>query len=346
MSRRRWRRFGVAAAAVSALVVGLLGPISPAYAASSSTSCTSSLSVAEVQEQILTEVNAARKKAGSPALTVNAAMNKVAVKWSKSQAKAATMKHSTRTSLDYTKQIPKGWTAAGENVAFGYTPTAVTGAWLKSAGHRKNIESASFTHIGIGVACSATDRPYYTQVFGAYKKLAATTPKVDGTPKAGVKLVAKTGKWTSGTKLDYQWYVGGKAVSGATSTSYVPKAADAGKAVKVKVTGAKTGYAPIAKVSKATPKVAKPSTLTRSTPTISGTVKVGKKLTTVRGTWTTGTKFTYQWYRSGKAIKGATKSAYTLKAADKGKTITVKVTGKKAGYKTASKTSAKTAKVT
>ncbi|MFT3888888.1 MAG: CAP domain-containing protein [Arachnia sp.] len=81
-------------------------------------------------------------------------------------------------------------------------------------------------------------------------------------------------------------------------------------------------------------------------PTISGTAKVGKKLTAKAGTWKPGgTKLTYQWYRGSTKIVGATKSTYTLRRADKGKVITVKVKGTKKGYLTVTKTSAETAKV-
>ncbi len=51
---------------------------------------------------------------------------------------------------------------------------------------------------------------------------------------------------------------------------------------------------------------------------------------------------TYQWLRSDKAIKGATKSVYTLVAADKAKKISVQVTGSLDGYTTTSRTSAAT----
>jgi hypothetical protein len=53
----------------------------------------------------------------------------------------------------------------------------------------------------------------------------------------------------------------------------------------------------------------------------------------------------YQWYRNGIKIKKATKSTYKLTKADRGKRITVKVTGKKRGYHTHTRTSAKTAKI-
>ncbi|HMS36115.1 MAG TPA: CAP domain-containing protein [Arachnia sp.] len=76
-------------------------------------------------------------------------------------------------------------------------------------------------------------------------------------------------------------------------------------------------------------------------PTISGTAKVGKKLTAKAGTWKpSGVKLTYQWYRGSSKIAGATKKTYTLTKADKGKTVKVKVTGKKTGYAAVSKFSA------
>ncbi len=99
---------------------------------------------------------------------------------------------------------------------------------------------------------------------------------------------------------------------------------------------ASVGKAPIIKT------LSKPAlkALKAATPKITGTAKVGKTLTANRGTWTSGTKFKYQWYRSGKAIKNATKATYKIQAADAGKTLKVKVTGSKTGYKTIAKTSA------
>ena len=53
----------------------------------------------------------------------------------------------------------------------------------------------------------------------------------------------------------------------------------------------------------------------------------------------------YQWLRNGVAISGATGSTYKLTATDKGKRITVRVTGTKTGYTTLVKTSAATAAI-
>jgi len=86
---------------------------------------------------------------------------------------------------------------------------------------------------------------------------------------------------------------------------------------------------------------AKPLTTT-PTPKITGDLKVGATLTAVRGTWKPGpVTLSYSWL-VGKVAKG-TAATYKITAADVGKTIVVKVTGKKTGYTTVTKTSAATA---
>jgi len=53
------------------------------------------------------------------------------------------------------------YSQAGENIAWGQsTGSAVLTAWLGSPGHRANIESASFTHHGVGKVGT-----YWTHVF-------------------------------------------------------------------------------------------------------------------------------------------------------------------------------------
>lgn len=98
-------------------------------------------------------------------------------------------------------------------------------------------------------------------------------------------------------------------------------------------------------------------------PIVSGTAKVGKTLTATLGKgkdwkpWPDS--FTYQWYRNGVAISGATKVlhaadiknlatakvTYRLVAADKGKRITVKVTGAATGMAATTRTSGTTSTV-
>lgn len=59
-----------------------------------------------------------------------------------------------------------GAVKVNENVAYNYnTPEAALSAWLKSPGHKANIEG-NFTHFGISVSISPENgRKYYTNIF-------------------------------------------------------------------------------------------------------------------------------------------------------------------------------------
>ena len=57
------------------------------------------------------------------------------------------------------------------------------------------------------------------------------------------------------------------------------------------------------------------------------------------------TTLTYQWYRSGAAISGATAKTYKLTTTDKGTSVKVRVTGVRSGYLTKSPYSAQTAAI-
>jgi hypothetical protein len=187
------------------------------------------------------------------------------------------------------------------------------------------------------------DVTVYTCVAQAVNSAA---PTVTGSAVVGRTLTANAGTWTPpDVTLTYAWLRNGTEVPGATATTYLLTADDLGAKIAVQVTGAKAGYQPGTATSAETDPVF--GLLTAAKPTISGKAKVGKKLTAKPGTWQpSGVTFTFQWLRDGQAIPGATGSTYTLKKADKGSKLRVKVTGSKAGYVSASKTSASTARVT
>ena len=149
---------------------------------------------------------------------------------------------------------------------------------------------------------------------------------------------------TKGARLSYQWFRGTSAVPGATKSSYTFTAADLGAKIKVRVTG--RHYSMTRKLVTVSFKNAVVvGSLASSKPKIKGKAKRGKKLRANPGAWTSGTKLTYRWLRNSKAIKGATKSTYKLTKKDRGKRISVRVTGKKAGYSTVTRTSKATKKV-
>lgn len=207
-------------------------------------------------------------------------------------------------------------------------------------GAGETFRTSTTAGIGIAVTAVTAGAAKVTVTFRGHPAVGTATPTISGTARVGSTLTAKA-SWRSGSTLRFQWKVGGVAVKGATKATYVPSASARGKTVTVTVTGTKTGYATTTKTSKATATVAA-GVLKTATPTISGTVKVGQKLTAKPGAWTTGTSFSYQWYVAGKKVSGATTATYALRSADRGKTVSVNVSGRKAGYTTVTKSSAKT----
>lgn len=163
------------------------------------------------------------------------------------------------------------------------------------------------------------------------------SPAQKGTPTYVLStLKASTGTWTPKTSLSYQWQRNGKNIKGATKSSYKMLSADAGTKVTVRVTGKQNGFTTKTVTSSAIKpvlrKLSKPKLYTM------GTRKVGYTQKALYdpdlGKWTKGTKVSFQWYRSGKPIKGVTGKSYKLTKTDKGKTLEVRAVGKKDGYAT------------
>jgi hypothetical protein len=175
--------------------------------------------------------------------------------------------------------------------------------------------------------------------------LTAPTPTISGTKAVGNTLTIVPGTWgPAPVTLAYQWYRSGVAISGATASTYKLTTTDQTKTMTVRVTGTKSGYTTVAHTSAATTAVL--GSFTAPTPTLSGTQRVGYTLTANPGTWSPApTTMTYQWYRSGAAISGATAKTYKLTSTDRGTYVKVRVTGAKSGYLTRSVYSPQTAAI-
>jgi hypothetical protein len=217
----------------------------------------------------------------------------------------------------------------------------ITGATAKTYTTKVHDLEKTLTVRVTGSQAGYTTKTVTSAVFGPIRTgvLTAPTPRIPAAPKVGQKLTAGVGTWTAGTTLKYQWYRNGTTISGAQGKSYTAGAADRGKVLTVRVTGSRTGYA-TKTVTSAKSRAVAAGTLKSAVPRISGTAKAGQRLSVNRGSWTSGTTLTQRWYRNGAAIAGATGTSYTLKSADAGRTITVKVTGSKTGYTTVTKASA------
>ncbi|WP_405508710.1 hypothetical protein OG323_22030 [Streptomyces cyaneofuscatus] len=173
---------------------------------------------------------------------------------------------------------------------------------------------------------------------------ATAKPVISGKVKVGAKLTAGAGKWSpKPTSYSYQWKANGTAIAGATGATYTVPAKLLGKTVTVTVTAALTGHSSGSATSAAV-KVAKgDAPKATAKPVVSGKAKVGAKLTAGAGKWSLKpTSYSYQWYANGKAIAKATGSKLTLKAAQRGKKITVKVTAHRTGHASGASTSTAT----
>ena len=75
-------------------------------------------------------------------------------------------------------------------------------------------------------------------------------------------------------------------------------------------------------------------------PVVSGTAKAGSQLTCSAGAWTNDpVDYTYQWYRNGTVLLGATAPLYTVQASDEGTTLTCTVSAVNGGGQSAATSS-------
>lgn len=106
------------------------------------------------EQEVLRLVNVERTKAGLPALKNDWELARVAEHKSQDMAQKGYFSHTSPTygsPFDMMKAYGINYKAAGENIAKGQrTPQEVVNAWMNSSGHRANILSSNFTHIGVG----------------------------------------------------------------------------------------------------------------------------------------------------------------------------------------------------
>ena len=170
-------------------------------------------------------------------------------------------------------------------------------------------------------------------------------PVITGKPRVGVTLTADISAVADADELGisptftYQWIrvsSGGSATNifGATSSTYTPVQADAGRTLKVKVSFADYNSNQEEQTSRASSPVLPGNTAATGKPTISGTLRVTETVTagtsSIRDSdGVSGATFEYQWVRVRAGIDTdilrETGSSYVLRAADEGQRVKVKV---------------------
>ena len=127
---------------------------------------TKDAAVASFESEVVRLVNIERQKSGLAPLTEDWQLSRVARYKSEDMRDRGYFSHTSPTygsPFEMMKAFGISYRSAGENIAKGQTtPAAVVNAWMNSSGHRANILSKSFTHIGVGYAKQGH---YCTQMF-------------------------------------------------------------------------------------------------------------------------------------------------------------------------------------
>lgn len=129
-----------------------------------------SLSSTKVYEdEVLRLVNVERAKNGLSALKADWQLSRVARYKSQDMINKGYFSHTSPTYGSPFKMMESfgiRFSSAGENIAYGQrTPAEVMKGWMNSPGHRANILSPSYTHIGVGLAKTSSGVNYWTQMF-------------------------------------------------------------------------------------------------------------------------------------------------------------------------------------
>lgn len=114
--------------------------------------------IKEYEQEVIRLVNVERSKQGLKELKYDWELARVARYKSEDMRDNNYFSHNSPvygSPFDMMKNFGIKYKAAGENIAKGQsTPEQVVKAWMNSSGHRANILSTKFTHIGVGYAKS------------------------------------------------------------------------------------------------------------------------------------------------------------------------------------------------
>jgi hypothetical protein len=195
---------------------------------------------------------------------------------------------------------------------------------------RDNCEPGKENYEALSPALPTLPRnEFYPEFQGASASGEAAIFRVDDIllpAEAGTQLQCAT--LTQATTISYQWLRNGVAIGGATASTYTITAADAGQTVQCQLTAANanagsTQVANPAVVVAPPPATALPRAPEQiAAPTSSAVLTVGDPGGQVlscdpgESDWSGASSFSYQWYRNGAAIAGATASTYVVTAGD------------------------------
>jgi uncharacterized YkwD family protein len=120
-------------------------------------------------QEVIDLTNKEREKNGLSSLKSDSELSNVAQVKSEDMVKKDYFSHTSPTygsPFEMMENFGIEYSTAAENIAAGQkSPEAVVNAWMKSAGHRKNILNKQVTHIGVGISQDQSQGIYWTQMF-------------------------------------------------------------------------------------------------------------------------------------------------------------------------------------
>jgi uncharacterized protein YkwD len=168
------RCFRALAAIVAATIVGLVAAPSNTSAAPAAVPPVVSV-LAPRPTYYATDVqylvNAYRRRAGVPAVSLSWQLNSAAVAHAKDMASRRFMSHTGSDGSNAGTRISRTgyrWWIWGENVAAGQvTSSQVVWAWLNSPSHKAIMLDRRYRHMGLGRAVASDGTPYWCLVFAS-----------------------------------------------------------------------------------------------------------------------------------------------------------------------------------
>jgi uncharacterized YkwD family protein/spore coat assembly protein SafA len=125
--------------------------------------------IKKIEHEVIQLTNQERAKYGLPPLKPFWELSRVARFKSMDMRDRGYFSHNSPTygsPFTMIKNFGISYSAAGENIAAGQrTPQEVVRSWMNSQGHRQNILSQNYTHIGVGYAKGGAYGYYWTQMF-------------------------------------------------------------------------------------------------------------------------------------------------------------------------------------
>lgn len=126
-------------------------------------------SLSAFEREVVERINQERTQRGLAPLNVDVKLSHVARLKSEDMRDNGYFSHDSPTygsPSAMMSQFGIQYRASGENIAAGYpTPKAAVEGLMNSSGHRANILSPEFTHIGVGYAKGGEYGHYWTQQF-------------------------------------------------------------------------------------------------------------------------------------------------------------------------------------